>query len=166
MIVLFSKEFELITQDIAMNTEFMKLNDFRHHGISRLDHSYRVAYYSYKIMKFLRLNYVEGTRAALLHDFFTDDVENLGSFNRLIKHPICALENAKNHFDISPLQEDIIVKHMFPVTIRPPKYLETVVVDLVDDVASIYERVSGVTHEVSYTTMVLVSMITNFIRFL
>ena len=70
MIVLFSKEFELITQDIAMNTEFMKLNDFRHHGISRLDHSYRVAYYSYKIMKFLRLNYVEGTRAALLHDFF------------------------------------------------------------------------------------------------
>ena len=47
---MFSKEFELITQDIAMNTEFMKLNDFRHHGISRLDHSYRVAYYSYKIM--------------------------------------------------------------------------------------------------------------------
>ena len=166
MIVLFSKEFELITQDIAMNAEFMKLNDCRHHGISRLDHSYRVAYYSYKIMKFLRLNYVEGTRAALLHDFFTDDVENLGSINRLRKHPICALENAKNHFDISPLQEDIIVKHMFPVTIRPPKYLETVVVDLVDDVASIYERVSGVTHEVSYTTMVLVSMITNFIRFL
>lgn len=163
---MFSKEFELITQDIAMNAEFMKLNDCRHHGISRLDHSYRVAYYSYKIMKFLRLNYVEGTRAALLHDFFTDDVENLGSINRLRKHPICALENAKNHFDISPLQEDIIVKHMFPVTIRPPKYLETVVVDLVDDVASIYERVSGVTHEVSYTTMVLVSMITNFIRFL
>ena len=166
MIVLFFKEFELITHDISLNSEFMKLNDCRHHGISRLDHSYRVAYYSYKIMKFLKLNYVEGTRAALLHDFFTDDVSELGSINRLRKHPICALENAKKHFDISPLQEDIIVKHMFPVTIRPPKYLETVIVDVVDDVASIYERVSGVTHEVNYTTMVVISMITNFIKFL
>ena len=166
MIVLFSKEFELITHDISLNSEFMKLNDCKHHGISRLDHSYRVAYYSYKIMKFLRLNYVEGTRAALLHDFFTDDVSELGSINRLTKHPKCALENAKKHFDISPLQEDIIVKHMFPVTLTPPKYLESVIVDVVDDVASIYERVSGVTHEVGYTTMVVISMITNFIKFL
>ena len=56
MILLFSKEFELITKDISMNNEFMKLNTCIHHGISRLDHSYRVAYYSYKIMKFLKLN--------------------------------------------------------------------------------------------------------------
>ena len=55
---MFSKEFELITKDISMNNEFMKLNNCIHHGISRLDHSYRVAYYSYKIMKFLKLNYV------------------------------------------------------------------------------------------------------------
>ena len=53
---------------------------------------------------------------------------------------------------------------MFPVTIRPPKYLESIIVDLVDDVASIYERVSGITHEVGYTTMVVVTMITNFIK--
>lgn len=164
MILLFSKEFELITKDISINSEFMKLNNCVHHGISRLDHSYRVAYYSYKIMKFLKLNYVDGTRAALLHDFFIDDVVDLGSIDRLRKHPICALENAKKYFDISPLQEDIIVKHMFPVTIRPPKYLESIIVDLVDDVASIYERVSGITHELGYTTMVVVTMITNFIK--
>lgn len=163
---MFSKEFELITNDISMNSEFMKLNNCVHHGISRLDHSYRVAYYSYKIMKFLKLNYVEGTRAALLHDFFTDEVDNYGPIGRYINHPKFALENAKKHFDLTPLQEDIIVKHMFPVTIRPPKYLESVVVDLVDDVASIYERVSATTHEVSYTTMVVISMITNFIKFL
>ena len=57
VILLFSKEFELITKDISMNNEFMKLNSCIHHGISRLDHSYRVAYYSYKIMKFFKLNY-------------------------------------------------------------------------------------------------------------
>lgn len=163
---MFSKEFELITHDISMNSDFMKLNECRHHGISRLEHSYRVAYYSYKIMKFLKLNYVEGTRAALLHDFFTGDVDQYGAFNRYRKHPMCALKNAKKHFDISPLQEDIIVKHMFPVTIIPPKYLESVIVDLVDDVASIYERVAATTHEVSYTTMVVITMITNFIKFL
>lgn len=163
---MFSKEFELITKDISMNNEFMRLNTCIHHGISRLDHSYRVAYYSYKIMKFLKLNYVEGTRAALLHDFFTDDVDNYGALGRYRKHPKCALENAKKHFSLTPLQEDIIVKHMFPVTITPPKYLESVIVDIVDDVASIYERVSATTHEVSYTTMVIVTMITNFIKFL
>ena len=163
---MFSKEFELITKDISMNNEFMKLNTCIHHGISRLDHSYRVAYYSYKIMKFFKLNYVEGTRAALLHDFFTDDVSNYGPLGRYRKNPKCALENAQKHFSLTPLQEDIIVKHMFPVTITPPKYLESVIVDIVDDVASIYERVSATTHEVSYTTMVIVTMITNFIKFL
>ncbi len=163
---MFSKEFELITNDISKNSEFMKLNTCVHHGISRLDHSYRVAYYSYKIMKFLKLNYVDGTRAALLHDFFTDEVDNLNAINRFRKHPICALENAKKYFDLTPMQEDIIVKHMFPITIRFPKYLETVIVDIVDDVASIYERISATTCEVSYTTMVVLSMITNFIKYI
>ena len=89
------KEFEIITEDISLNSEFMELNKCIHHGISRLDHSYRVAYYSYKILKFLKLNYVEGTRAALLHDFFTDDVEDMNAINRFRKHPKCALENRK-----------------------------------------------------------------------
>ena len=29
---------------------------------------------------------------------------------------------------------------MFPIAIRPPKYIESFLVDLIDDVASIYER--------------------------
>lgn len=160
------KEFEKITADISLNSKFMELNTCVHHGITRLEHSYRVAYFSYKILKFLRLNYIEGTRAALLHDFFIDDVDQFNALKRYRKHPEYALENAKKYFKLSPLQEDIIVKHMFPVTFRPPKYLETIVVDLVDDVCSIYERISATTCEVSYTTMVVVSMITNFIKFL
>ena len=164
MIILFFYEFELITNDISMNSEFMKLNDYRHHGISRLDHSYRVAYYSYKILKILGLNYVEGTRAAFLHDFFTDEVSNLGSVNRLTKHPKCALENAKKHFDISPLQEDIIIKHMFPVTITPPKYLESVIVDVVDDVASIYERSSVISKQLSTAASFIFMFLLNNLR--
>ena len=161
-----NSEFDLIIKDISLNPEFMKLNDHVHHGISRLNHSYRVAYYSYKIMKSLKLNYIEGTRAALLHDFFTTDVDNLSAFNRYRKHPKYALENAKKYFDLKPLQEDIIIKHMFPITIKPPKYLESVIVDLVDDVCSIYERISATTCEVSYTTMVVISMIGRFIKFM
>lgn len=163
---MFSKEFELITQDISMNSEFMKLNDYAHHGKTRLEHSYRVAYYSYKILKFLKLNYVEGTRAALLHDFFTDEVASYGAFDRYRKHPEFALKNAKKYYELTPLQEDIIVKHMFPITIRPPKYLETAIVDFVDNCASIFEKVSSTTYEVSYTTMIFVTMFTRFIKFL
>ena len=158
--------FDSIANQITHTNKFNELKSENHHGITRYIHVLRVSKYTYKISKFFHLDYVSATRAALLHDFFTDEVSNLGSVNRLTKHPKCALENAKKHFDISPLQEDIIIKHMFPVTITPPKYLESVIVDVVDDVASIYERVSGVTHEVGYTTMVVISMITNFIKFL
>lgn len=159
-----SKEFEIITEDISMNSKFMELGNCIHHGVSRLEHSYRVAFYSYAILKFLRLNYVEGTRAALLHDFFTDDVDCYGAIGRYRKHPAYALENAKKYFKLSPMQEDIILKHMFPITFTPPKYIESIVVDLVDDVCSIFERVFATKNELSYTTMVLVTIIGNFIK--
>ena len=46
-----------IINDIIKNEKFMKIKECRHHGITRLEHSIRVSYYSYKIAKFLKLNY-------------------------------------------------------------------------------------------------------------
>ena len=40
---------------------------------------------------------------------------------------------------MSELEEDIILCHMFPVTIRPPKYLESWLVDMIDDAVALYE---------------------------
>ena len=56
--------------------DFQKLKDYTHHEGNRYDHCLRVAYYTYKVTKRLNLNYKEATIAALVHDFFTNEVEN------------------------------------------------------------------------------------------
>lgn len=135
-----NKEFNSIVSDILSLKEFDELKKCKHHGITRHNHCLRVSYHTYKITKFLHLNYKSATRAALLHDFFTDEVKDLNGLKRLQKHPKYALENAKKYFEISKLEENIIITHMFPVTIRPPRYIESFLVDIIDDVDSIYER--------------------------
>ena len=99
----------------------------------------RVAYYSYKITKILHLNYKETTKGAILHDFFFNEEEN-NKVVRLIEHPEIAYINASKYFDLSSLEEDIIKTHMFPIGKKVPKYLESWIVDLVDDIASVYEK--------------------------
>ena len=136
----YQEEFEYIIKDILNNDEFLKTQDKVHHGITRYEHLMRVSYYSFLITKFLRLNYIETTKAALLHDFFLEETKGESKIKALYKHPIYAFENAKKYYNLTPLQEDIIKTHMFPITFTPPKYLESWVVDIIDDIASIYER--------------------------
>ena len=144
--------------------EFDKLKDINHHGITRYDHSIRVAYYTYFVTKFLGFNYEEATVAALLHDFFTDEVENeLGIF-KLRRHPKHALNNASKYFYLTELQKDIISTHMFPITFTPPKYLESWVVDIVDDISAIYEKAYSLRKEISAATTFLFILLMNYIK--
>ena len=46
-------EFKNIISSIESNEEFQKLKNIKHHGITRYEHSLRVAYYSYKETKLL-----------------------------------------------------------------------------------------------------------------
>ena len=159
-----NKEFNDICKDILELDEFDKLKNCDHHGITRHNHSMRVSYYTYKITKKLHLNYKSATRAALLHDFFIDEVRDLNGLQRLQKHPLYALENSKKYFELSKLEEDIIIKHMFPVTFRPPKYLESWIVDLVDDVSAIYERIFTLRKELNAATTFLFIILLNYLR--
>lgn len=141
-------EFLNIVSPILENIEFERLKNVDHHGITRYEHCLRVSYYTYIITKYLGFNYEEATIAALLHDFFTDEVCEDNGIQRLRKHPTYAVENAKKYFSLTLLQEDIIKTHMFPVTFLPPKYLESWIVDIVDDIAAIYERIFSIQKEI------------------
>jgi len=132
-------EFRKIVNHILEDETFKKTKDISHHGINRYDHSLRVSYYSYKICKFLKLDYIDSARGGLLHDFFLDNRED-NKLTILYNHPKYALETAKKHFVLTEKEEDIIKSHMFPVNIIPPKYLESWIVDMVDNVAGIYEK--------------------------
>jgi len=130
-------EFNNIINDILKNEEFIELRYEIHHGISRLDHSLSVAKLTYNMCKGLGMkNYKEVTRAALLHDFFKRDEVPEKSF---INHPEIALKNAKENFELSEMQENIIASHMFPVAKVMPKYKESYIVSAADKIVAVKE---------------------------
>lgn len=131
-----------IVRDILENDEFQKTKNITHHGMTRFDHSVRVSYYSYKIAKLLFLDYKDVARAGLLHDFFFTDNKNIRIKTRmytLYNHPKFALSNASQNFYLSEKEKDIIRSHMFPINIYVPRYLESWIVDLTDNIVAICE---------------------------
>ena len=147
------RQYTCLVQDILDNKEFNKMGDIVHHGLDRKGHLIRVSYYSYKVCKALKLNYESAARAGLLHDFFFEN-RNDSKLNErivtLVNHPKYALKNACENFDLTELEQDIIVSHMFPVSARLPKYAEGWIVNLVDDVVAIAEVSYKARNKISY----------------
>ena len=110
--------------DILEEEKFLKLKECKHHGLNRLEHSLKVSYYSYLIAKKLKLNYVETARGGLLHDFF--EKKDLSAKKRKLSvffHPYASLENSSKIFNLTDLEKDIIINHMFPtLPHKIPKY--------------------------------------------
>ena len=156
-------EFELICEDILNNDKFKRLSCELHHGITRYDHSIRVAKKSYKIARFLRLkNYKLITKASLLHDFYLDsEIDEYNSPQKLVAHPNKALENAKELIEINKISEDIIKNHMFPLTKSIPKTKEGILVSLVDKIVSLYEMCF---YKVSLQVSIIMLFIFNIIN--
>ena len=158
-------EFNWIIQPIIDNKEYQKLKEVSHHGSTRFDHSMRVAYYTYLTAKFFHLDdYQATTKAALLHDFFIDEVKDKNIIARLRKHPSYAAEKAKEHFGLNEKQIDIIKTHMFPITFTPPKYIEGWIVDIVDDVVAVGEKAANLTDEFKTTVTFMFILLINFLN--
>jgi uncharacterized protein len=134
----FEHEFYDIISDIQAHDEFLKLKLHHHHNSSIYDHVMDVSYFSYRACKFMKLDYRSAARGALLHDFFLydwrhHDVPDLpAEKNHGIEHPKIALANARKHFTLNEIEEDIIRKHMWPLTLVPPKYKESFIVSFAD----------------------------------
>ena len=134
-------EYEDIVKDILDNEEFKKLHLEPHHGISRYEHVLRVSKVSYFLAKNLKLGHLEEiTRAALLHDFYFDkDLVEYDAYEKLSIHPELSLNMASNYYDLTPLEKDIIVKHMYPHTKAKPKYVGSYLVSICDKLVATYE---------------------------
>lgn len=160
------REYKKIVKDIFRNTEFKKLCNIEHHGISRMEHSIKISYYSYKIAKKLNFDYVSVARGALLHDFFLDGDERDGmeKFFDTFIHPKKALCTAAANFAINDVEKNIIVSHMFPIYLSIPKYKESVLVNAVDKVVGLKEMIKGFgckfKYRFNYTYVLLLLLIT------
>lgn len=134
--------FEEIIQDLLEDPDVQKMRMLPQHskGGNCLDHSLYVSYLSFLICRRLGLNYVSAARAGLLHDFSLRnwDEDEMG-VKRLWKHPHLALENASARYDLSDLEKDIIVKHMWPLTRPLPRHRESFVVSVADKMCAVME---------------------------
>lgn len=106
----------------------------QHRGVDCLKHSLNVSLGSYKICRKLGLDYRSAARGGLLHDFFLYDWHKENPHGGLhgFTHPRIAAMNANKHFVLNKREQDVIKKHMWPLTVSLPKYPESVVVIFVD----------------------------------
>jgi len=146
-----NKELSSIYNDCIsdlIETEIVKsMSRYIQHGdITCLDHCKNVSLKSYNICKFLSLDYKSAARGALLHDFFLYDWHIPGSHEGLhgFKHPKTSLNNAEKHFELNKKEKNIILTHMWPLTLRPPKFRESFVVSMVDKFCSSKEIVTHI----------------------
>ncbi len=138
------KHYIQFVKPILENKEFNQIGTIAHHGTTRMNHSLRVSYYSYKLAKLCHLDYDQVARAGLLHDFFLNRTTDYKKSKDKILlfttgHPKVALENAKKYFDLTEKEEDMIKTHMFPIDYRIPKYAESWIICLVDKGVGLYE---------------------------
>ena len=135
-------QYVAIVQDLLAQPAVQKLANYtQHHHSNRLRHSCAVSYDSYRIAKRMHLDYRSTARAGLLHDLFYYDWRttkfDLGSHAFI--HPRVALRNAEKITNLNDKERDIILKHMFGATLAVPKYLESLIVSLVDDYEAEHE---------------------------
>lgn len=137
-------EFEEVINEVIANEDVRRMTAYNHHSHTNcFKHSLHVAYYNYKICKFFGLDARAAARAGMLHDLFLYDWHErkirLNNTLHGFSHPYTALYNAKKNFELSDKEQDIIEKHMFPLTPRFPKYKETVIIILTDKFCSVCE---------------------------
>ena len=159
-------DYKKIVNKILENKEFNKIRNIEHHGITRYDHSLKVSYYSYRVAKLLKLNYVEVARGGLLHDFFLSNENRTfkDKFLSIFSHPKTAERNAKELFEINNKESDIIKSHMFPITLRIPRYAESWVVNIVDKVVGLYEFGRKFGKQLQFSVNVYILFLINIIR--
>ena len=135
-------EYKNIVADLLKNDMVKEMKLYNHHYTSTCySHSLEVSYYSFCIAKKLHLDYTAVARAGLLHDLFLYDWKTDKNHGKLhgIYHPQKALKNAMKIYNLSKKEQDIIKKHMWPLTLSLPRYPESYVVTFVDKYSAIQE---------------------------
>lgn len=134
------EEYYKIINEILEHPEFKKRKTYSHHGkITVYDHSLSVSKLSYTIAKKLKVDYKAAAIGGLLHDFYYEPwQENKVKKKFFEKHGFVhareAKENSNKYFQkyMNKKIENIILRHMFPLNIIPPKYIESWIVTISD----------------------------------
>lgn len=142
---------EIITRggDILFAESIEPMKTCIQHGTTSVfAHVLSVAKHSLMIAHFLetkfgvKIDYDSLVRGALLHDYFLYDWHDKtvpGVKIHGFTHPRAAMENAIRDFELNTKEQDIIRKHMFPLTLVPPRTRESAIVCIADKWCAIFE---------------------------
>lgn len=144
--VLNDKEFLDIVSPILNNKEFDARKNWKHHEhCSLYEHCLIVSYLSYEICKKRGFNYHDAAIGGLLHDFYyspwQDHLDEKVPFFK--QHGFVHAREALRHsYEVFPELmnariANIILRHMFPLNVIPPKYKEGWVITYVDKKVSL-----------------------------
>ena len=138
------KRYEAEVADLLAHPAVRAMERLPQHapGFSCLHHSVLVSYWSWRVCRRLGLDTRAAARGGLLHDLYLYDWTcqrpPSGKWHGT-EHPKVALENARRFFALTEKEEDIILKHMWPLTLRPYRCLESLAVSCVDKVCAVME---------------------------
>lgn len=141
------QEFERLLQGLHKTEEANLMKQYIQHGkITTYDHVWSVACLSFYLNRRLRLGIPEEAlvRGAFLHDFYLYDWHENGYLGRFhgLHHPMIALANANQRYQLSDVEQNIIASHMWPLTpLALPKSKAAALVCFADKVCSSYESI-------------------------
>lgn len=138
------EEYREAVEDVLEHPVIRQMEEYQHHcDTNCLQHCINVSYHNFRICKVLGLDARAAARAGLMHDLFLYDwrfhAELTGDNFHAMTHPRRALENAEKHFELSEKEKDIILKHMWPLTVVPPKSMESLIIGFVDKACGMLE---------------------------
>ena len=140
------KEEELLLRymdGIKEHEEVLRMKTFIQHGdTSTYDHCVEVTRLAFLLSRRLPWSFHEKSivKGAMLHDFYLYDWHVPDPKRKRLHglhHHRTAHKNAMSYFRLTPIEEDIILKHMWPLTIKLPRYRESYLVSLADKIVSI-----------------------------
>lgn len=142
--------------DILAHPVFQSMDNYIQHGNTTCKtHCIQVSYMSFKICRARGWDYRSAARAGLLHDLFLYDwhthARETGKHFHGYTHPRTAMNNAVKYFSVSEMEKNLILRHMWPLTPVPPKYIEGYTVLYADKFCGLAEIGSNIKQWLFYT---------------
>lgn len=135
-------------EDILRHPVFCSMVQYIQHGATTTrEHCISVSYLSYTLALMFHADARACARAGLLHDMFLYDWhtykpkkgERLHGFT----HARTAHDQACRYFQLSEVERNCILRHMWPLNIVPPKYFEGYIVTYADKYCSALEIIAA-----------------------